>query len=801
MKTSMKWLSHYVDLPGDCREVAERLTLAGLEVEGIEQVGAMPDGVMVGKILSRNPHPDAERLSVCEVDAGTGETLQIVCGAPNCDAGNKVPVATVGTVMGENFKIKKAKLRGVASFGMLCSRDELGLGGEHTGLFELPADAPVGTPLGDYLESDAVIDWEVTPNRPDWLSHLGIAREMAAVCDCRDSFKFPEVTLTPVAGTDVADLASVEVQAPELCPRYTARVIRNVKIGSSPEWLQQALEAVGLRSINNVVDITNFVLMECGQPLHAFDYDLVAGHKIVVRRAAAGETLKTLDGAEHKLSAENLVIADAEKGVALAGIMGGGNSEISETTTTVLLESAAFDASNIRASSKQLGVRSDSSHRFERGVGLDMVDFAGRRAAALLCELAGGELVDGVIDVYPQPYVAHTVTARFARINQLIGVEIAPEMVADFFERLGLTVVQRDADAITVSIPSFRLDLEREADLIEEVVRLYGLDNIPAAPATAKLGGSMKDDAFYPVEKARAELLGLGLDESITYTLMSQSVALNGTGLAENELFELSNPISAENAILRPSLIPGLVQVLAHNVAHHNHDLRLFEIGRVFNAGEKGLPEERLQAGLLLCGRPHPERFGAERGQLYDFYDMKGLLTSWLDARGLSGAVCRVASHPGFVAGQCAEIVVGKRVVAVFGKLAPALVKGMRLKSDAFVALVELDSLLSLASGAGTYEALPQFPATSRDISLVAPLEVTNEQILATIRQMNPKFLESIELTDIFEDAKVLGPGKRGLTYSLTYRHTAKTLKDEEANNSHARVRKRLAQQLPVEYR
>ncbi len=801
MKTSLKWLSNYVDFTAGCKELAERLTLAGLEVEGIDQIGAIPQGVVVARILSRDPHPDADRLSVCRVEYGAAEPVQIVCGAPNCDAGNVVPLATVGTDFGNGFVIKKAKLRGVASSGMLCSRDELGMGGDHSGLFELPENAPVGTPLGDFLDdADWVVDWEVTPNRPDWLSHIGIAREIAAVYDRVDSFKLPETPLNPVGDSHINDLAAVHVEAVDLCPRYTARVIRNVKIGPSPQWMQSALQAVGLRPINNVVDITNYVLMECGQPLHAFDYDLLAGHQIIVRRAADKEILKTLDGAEHKLSRDHLVIADADKGVALAGIMGGGNSEISEQTTTVLLESAAFNASNIRATAKKLGIHSDSSHRFERGVSLEMVEFASRRAACLICQYAGGQLADGVIDAYPKPYNPHEVSARFARINQLLGIQIAPDTVCDYLGRLGLDVVERTSDSVTVKIPSFRLDLDREADLIEEVVRIHGLDNIPAAPAAALVGGSMAEDAFYPIEKARGELLGFGLDESVTYTLMNQEAALLGTNLTARDLVCLSNPISAENAILRPSLLPCLVQVLAHNIAHHNHDLRCFEIGRIFNAGGK-LPEERLQAGLVLTGQRHPERFGDERLLAYDFYDLKGLLTSWLTARRLSEISCRPAEHPGFAAGQCAEILVGKTLLGVFGKLADCLVGHIRLRHGAFAALIELDMLNSLAGRERVYQALPQFPATSRDISLVAPSDLANAAIVQAIDKMNIKLLESIQLTDIFEDAKVLGPGKRGMTYSLTYRDPNKTLQDKEVNKAHDRVRQNLAKQLPVEFR
>ena len=486
MKTSINWLKNYVDVVCSPKELADRLTLAGLEVESVTGTGTMPDGVVIAEILSRQPHPNADRLSLCNVSVGTGEPLRIVCGAPNCDPGAKVPLATIGTVLGEGFEIKKSKIRGEVSFGMMCSQVELGLGEDKSGLMILPANAPVGAKLKDFLGSDTVIDWGVTPNRPDWLSHIGIAREMAAVFDSRKTFRLPDVKLTETAAAAVTDVTSVEVRDPDLCPRYIARVIRNVKIGPSPEWMQKALSAVGFRPINNVVDITNYVLMECGQPLHAFDYERLGGHRIVVRRAAKGETMVTLDCKEHKLPENSLVIADADKGVALAGIMGGQNSEILDATSTVLLESAVFLPRNIRATCKALGIGTDSSYRFERGVDFEMTEFASRRAAALICELAGGELLQGKIDACVKPFQSGKVRCRFARANQLLGVDLSPETVVNYFRRLGLDILAHDAVTVEVGVPSFRLDLEREADLIEEVARIHGLDNLPPVPAVAR---------------------------------------------------------------------------------------------------------------------------------------------------------------------------------------------------------------------------------------------------------------------------------------------------------------------------
>ena len=800
MKTSLKWLRNYVDIPWDVKGLTHALTTAGLEVEGVDTIGAIPDGVVVAEILSREKHPNADKLSVCRVSTGAGEPLQIVCGAPNCDAGVKVPLATVGTVLGEGMKISRAKLRGVESFGMLCSARELGLSTEHAGLLHLPAGAPVGRPVAEVLGSDTVVDWEITPNRPDWLSHIGIAREIAAVSGRPEALRLPAVNLQPVSGTLAAEVAAVDVQAPDLCPRYIARVIRNVKIGPSPDWMQAALRAVGMRPINNVVDITNYVMMECGQPLHAFDYERLAAHTIVVRRARDGETITLLDGTVRNLTSANLLIADAEKGVALAGVMGGQNSEIGEGTGTVLLESAVFLPANIRATAKKLGLGTDSSYRFERGVGYDMCEFASARAAALICELAGGELLGGKIDAYPKPYHPHTVRCRVQRACDLLGVTLTADDLAGFFIRLGLSIAHKGTSEVDVSVPSFRLDLDREADLIEEIARLYGLDRIPEIRATAQVGGPMASDAYYPIQEAREQLLGLGLTEVMNYSLLSVKTATGGTGVGESQLVMLSNPISAENCCMRPSLLPGILQNMAHNIAHQNHDLALFELGRVIVHAPE-LPEERYQVAILLTGRPHPERFGGERTTVCDFYDMKGLLEGLLAARRVGGLECRPATHPAFKSGQAAELLSGGVPVAVFGEVTNDLTAGTRVGNPVFVALVELCRLADVAVAPRRFVALPQFPSTARDISMVAPLDLTHEAIVDAILGFRQPWVEKVELFDIFDDEKVLGKGRRSLAYSLTYRDRTRTLTDEEVNAAHEKLKADLAKQFSVEYR
>ncbi len=797
MKTSVDWLSHYIDIPWQPRELASRLTAAGLEVEGIENIGSIPDGVVTAKILSREPHPNSDHLSVCQVTTGEGDPLQIVCGAPNCDAGKIVPLATLGTKFGD-FTIKKAKLRGVESNGMMCSAKELGLSEDHSGLMILPDDTPLGVPLTAMVKTDSVIDWEVTPNRPDWLSHIGIAREIHAVSGAE--LRLPEMPITIDESKDIHDSVSVEVRDSDLCPRYMARVFDNVKIGPSPDWMVRHLEAVGLRSINNVVDITNYVMLEFGNPLHAFDLCTLAGSKIIVRRAADGETITTLDETKLTLSHDNLLIADAERGVALAGIMGGENSMITDDTTTVLLEAATFDRSNIRISSRTLGKATDSSYRYERGVSPYLTALASERAASLLCQLCGATQRKGVIDCYGKKWQCDDITMKFARCNSRLGLNLSNEQIADCLKRRGLTILSQDAEAITVRTPEWRFDLKEEHDLFEEVAQMCGLDTIPEAPVKASLGGTLKDDKFLPLEMARADFLALGLDEIFNYSLWSLSQCLAGTELAEENILKVYNPISIDTAYLRPTILPGLLEVVSHNVARNEHDLGLFEMGRVFQ-NDNGKYLERTQAGVALTGRPYPGRFGADLARAYDFYDMKGIMEDWLARRGYKNVAWEPIASPAFKKGAAAAWKVNGKVLVSFGEAAPALTKGMRLRYPLFIALLETEQLMAMSKGIAKYSPIPQFPGTSRDVSFVAPSNLKHNDIVALIQGLKLQYLEKIQLFDIFEDEKVLGKGRRSLAYNITFRNPERTMTDDEGNALQEQIRKALAAIPGVELR
>ncbi len=798
MKTSLKWLRDYTAIPWSAKELADRLTTVGLEPESIEVTGSIPQGVVVARILSRVPHPNSDHMSVCMVEYGAAEPLQIVCGAPNCDAGNVVPLALIGTDFGDGFVIKKSKLRGVDSCGMMCSARELGLSEDHEGLLILPAETPLGTSVRELYSGDTVIDWEVTPNRPDWLSHVGIAREICALTG--EKLTLPENPIVCRKADEPP--AKISIEAPEFCPRYIGRVFENVKIGPSPAWMKERLEAVGLRSINNVVDITNYIMLEYGQPLHAFDLDDLAGRQIRVRRAADGETITTLDGTKLTLTKENLLIADAEKGVALAGIMGGENSMITDRTTTVLIEAAAFDRTNIRLSSRALNKATDASYTYERGVAPETSALASERAASLLCQLAGATQVGDAIDCYPRPWQPETITASAKRIEELIGIPLDAGKVATLLARRGIEVVKTEGDLVTVRTPWWRFDLHAAVDLAEEVAQLTGLDAIPEATPVAALGGSAKDDCYLLQEKTRHLLMALGLDEVMNYTLWSQSQCLAGTRLEPKDLLQVSNPISSDTGFLRPTLLPGLLQVVSHNVSRNQHDLRLFEMGRVFQ-WKDGTPAESLQAGIALTGRMHPERFGKEKTVTADFYDMKGVVEGFLEAFELGGFTrCEAAEHPAFQKGACARFVArNKKDLVYLGVANASLTKGMRLRSPLLLALIDVEAVAAAPHPSKKYQELPHFPGVERDISFVAPASLTNQQVLDAIKSLKIDKVTQVSVFDLFEDAKVLGEGKRSMAYTITYQDPAKTLTDDEVNQLQEKLRQGLVKKLGVELR
>lgn len=838
MKVTLNWLKQYVDFNWSPEELTERLTMLGLEVEGVRKIAAGFDGIVVAQVISRDKHPNADKLSLCRVNDGAGER-QIVCGAHNFKPGDKVPLILPGASLPlkpgekEPFTIKVGKIRGVESQGMMCSPQELGLPDPVDGLLILREDATVGQPFAEYLGrggSDVVYDLEVTPNRPDLNSVIGIAREIAAltgnplkVPDLEQpprlaSSSFPQSETGAMPVPRCADLVAVRIEDADLCPRYTARVIQGVKVGPSPEWLRSTLEKVGIRSISNVVDVTNYVMMETGQPLHAFDYHLVEGSKrssvqavsaaaaqppnaptptIVVRRAAQGEKFKTLDNQERTLTAEMLLIADEQKGIALAGVMGGANTEINDRTVDVLVESAYFAPTNIRRTSKALGLRSESSYRFERGADEGVCDWASRRAARLILETAGGRLAEGVVDAHPKPAQPRQLSLRFAKSKDLLGIGISHAEQIAFLTRLGLTVTKQEPGECTFSIPSWRVDLKREVDLIEEVGRLHGVDKIPATPPRGALGSNPFDTVYDQIAEARRILTGLGLNEAQGQTL----IAKEESGTKNDELVRLANPLSSDMDALRPSLLPGLIHSLRHNIARKNYDLALFEIGRVFGLVNGRMKEERRIAIAITGQRALPFWSGDERDAKFDIHDLKGLTEEFLEQFSLRGvAFAKRAESAALFLESAAVTLGGKLPLGEVGQLLPALARGYDLRDAVFLAEFNLDLLISKRNPARSFKALPQFPSSRRDVAMLVPESVTHESVLQTVKQATAPNLESVELFDVFR-GKGIPEGQKSLAYAFTYRAPDKTLTDADVNSAHEKILNSLKTQLKAEVR
>ena len=832
MKVTLNWLKRYVDFNWSPEELTERLTMLGLEVEGVQKLGGEFAGIVVAQILTRDPVPGSDKLSVCKVNDGVGERT-IICGAQNHKPGDKVPLILPNFALPmkpgdkEPFVIKERKVFGITSQGMMCSPQELGLPDQVDGLLILPADAPIGKPFAEYLGrsgSDVVYDLEVTPNRPDLNSVIGIAREVAAVTG--NPLRIPELK-TQNSKLKTADLVDVKIQDAALCPRYTARVVKGVKIGPSPDWLRSTLEKVGIRSINNVVDVTNYVMLEVGQPLHAFDYHLISrsggrqtaanqplssdsSYKptIVVRRAADKEKFKTLDNQERTLTGDMLLIADEQKGIALAGVMGGANTEINDQTVDVLIESAYFSPTNIRRTSKQLGLRSESSYRFERGADVGICDWASQRCAQLILETAGGQLTEGIVDVYPKPAEPKRITLHFAKTKDLLGVGISHSDQVAFLTKLGLTVVEQTPGVATFQVPTWRVDLKREIDLIEEIERLYGVDKVPATPPRGAIGTNAFDSIYDQIAEARRILVGLGLNEAQGQTLISKAEV---RGQKTEEIVALANPLSSDMDVLRPSLLPGLIHSLRHNIGRKNYDVALFEVGRVFtrsadgsstgSAGTSAPKEERRIAIAITGQRALPFWSGDDRDAKFDASDLKGLVEESLEHFGIRGVTFTRRTETSAMFLESASIALGgKLALGEMGQLQPALAKKYDLRDAVFLAELNLDQLLARRNPAKSFKALPQFPSSRRDVAMLVPEAVTHEAVLQAVKQAKPANLEAVELFDVFR-GKNVPEGQKSLAYAFTYRSSEKTLTDADVNAAHTKVVEVLKSQLKATVR
>jgi phenylalanyl-tRNA synthetase beta chain len=794
MKVSLSWLRTYVDFSMDADHLAHLLTMAGLEVEAVYDRYACLDTVLVGRIIAVERHPQADKLKLCRVQAGQ-RSYGVVCGAPNAAPDMLAPLALPGTQLADGTVLGQSTIRGQHSEGMLCSAIELGLGLDASGLMVLDSALAPGTPLNQALKlSDPVLDISLTPNRPDCLSIIGIAREVAALQGA--TITRPTISLPDTLG-DINDYTSVRIQAPDHCPRYAARLMTGITVGPSPFWLQDRLRSVGLRPINNLVDITNFVMLETGQPLHAFDFDHLAEQRIVVRTARQGEKFTTLDGKQRELNPQMLMICDGQKPVAIGGVMGGLNSEIVESTSRVLLESAYFNPSSIRKTAKRLGLNTDAAHRFERGVDPRGTLYAIDRAAELMVQLGNGRLVGGTVDASFELPVSPVIHLSAAAANRTLGTALTAGQMAELLSAIEFRASTLNGDGLRVEVPSFRVDVSRPEDLMEEVARRWGYDNIPtsfaAIPAVERVAGKL----WIQRQHIRENLSGMGFNEAITYSFIPKD-SCDRIGLAPDDprrqVVEILNPLSEDQAVLRSSLIPGLLESMQRNLAHQARTLKLFEVGKIFiSNGSDRLPDEtEMLAGLWTGDRTPSGWFG--KPAACDFYDLKGALESLFRALHLPAAVFKSlpASRCTYTrSGVSAAISYGGRDTGILGEVSAKVRSAYSLKQPAFVFEIDLHLLTELIPDGIFARPLPKYPATARDATLIVDDDIEAQALIEQLQAMDQPLVEDVMIFDVFKGAPV-PEHRKSISLRVTYRSERETLEDETVNQVHKDITSRL---------
>ncbi|HQK91319.1 MAG TPA: phenylalanine--tRNA ligase subunit beta [Smithellaceae bacterium] len=801
MLVSLKWLEDYIDLELSAEELADRLTMAGLEVDEIQTLAPKFSGVVAAKILSVRPHPNADKLSLCDVTDGV-ETYPIVCGAKNIHAGDVVPLAKAGAVIPGGYTIKSTTLRGEKSEGMLCSEAELEIGDDASGILQMPADMALGRPLQEALDlGDTVLDIGITPNRSDCLSMIGIAREAAALTGKK--MKMPDVKVRESA-QDVSLLSSVTIEDADLCPRYTARLIQNVTIGGTPVWMKTRLEAAGLRAINNVVDVTNFVMLEMGQPLHAFDFRFLEEGRIVVRKSKPGEEFISLDEKSRLLPENTLLICDGKKPVAIAGIMGGLNSEVKEDTRTILLESAYFNPASIRRSSRRLGMPTDAAFRFERGIDPEGVVRALDRAAQLIAELSGGEVCRNYLDEYPAKIKAvENIPLRMDRVRQVIGARVPAREAVRILKSIGMALRREGKGAYRVTPPSFRVDIEREIDLIEEIARLYGYDRVPSTLPSVSVSEAETVPRLALEERIRQLMTGAGYSEIINYSFSSPDSA-EALGLSPEDerrrFVVIKNPLTEDQSIMRTTLVYGLLETLKKNLRNASFNLKLFEIGRTFFKRHDGeLPEERNILAALAAGKVADDLWGSKVS--VDFYDLKGSLENIFQDLKLDSCRCRTeTSEPFLHPGQSCGVYIGDVRVGFLGKAHPEVLKKMDIRSDAYLFEINLDLLGKQTGRRIRYRELSKFPAVQRDVAFVVPESMESEKMLEIVLSQHEDLLENVSIFDIYS-GKGLEERTKSLGLRFSYRALDRTLTDAEINSIHNRIVQNTVQQTGAKIR
>ena len=796
MLVPLKWLNEYVKIDDiDPQEFADSMTMSGSKVEEVIETGKEIENVVTGRIVKIEKHPNAEKLVVCQMDVGNG-IIQIITGADNVREGQVVPVALHGSKLPGGVKIKRGKLRGLESNGMLCSAAELGLGeyvpNAAAGIYILPEDTKVGVDIKDVLNlGNAVIDFEITSNRPDCLSMIGMAREASVTFN--RPLSIPEIHVKE-NDQNVNDFIDVEIKAKDLCRRYAVRVVKNVKIEESPDWMKERLKEAGVRPINNIVDITNYVMLEYGQPLHAFDYDKISGKKIIVRRAKDGESLKTLDGKDRELDNSMLVIADPKKPLVVAGVMGGEDSEVTEKSRNILFETANFNGTSVRLTSKKLGFRTEASSRFEKGIDPNIALDALNRAAELVVELKAGEVVSGVVDNYDNELTPWTVDISPDRINRFLGTNIPTDKMASILERLKIDVVDKDKDVMKAVIPTFRADIELEEDIAEEIARIYGYNNIESTriKGEALEGGLNREQKIEGI--ARDILTGSGLYETITYSIVSpddfDKINIPKNSALRNTITIL-NPLGRDLSIMRTTLIPSMLEVIARNYSKKIESAGFFELGRVYwplDDKISKLPEEK---NMLVIGM-----YGD-----CDFYDIKGCIELLLQSLGIRKyEFKRESDNATFHPGKTAKLEVKRKNIGIVGEIHPDIIERFDIPKHVYICELDFDEIVSLSELDKHFKPLPKYPSIERDMALLVDRNIMASEIEDIIREKGGNLIESIKLFDVYE-GKQIPEGKKSIAYSIIYRSNSRTLKDDEVNKVHDSIIKSVESNLGAQLR
>lgn len=800
MNIPLSWLNEYIDLDGiGVEELCQTMTMLGLEIEAVEETGADIQNVVVGKIVSIEPHPDADKLVICKTDVGDDEPTQIVCGATNMKVGDKVPTAKVGGTLPGGFEIGKRKMRGVASAGMMCSSKELGLGDDHSGLMILDESMEIGTDVrGPLGLNETILEIEITPNRNDWSGLIGIARELSAFYG--RPLKTPDVKLT-TSSEKASEVSSVTIEAPDLCNRYIGRVMRGITVKPSPDWLQKRLIDAGQRPINNVVDVTNYVLLETGHPLHAFDFNKLAENRIVVRQAKDGEILKTIDQEDRKLTSEMLVIADAQNPVAVAGVMGGFNSEVGDDTVDLFIESAYFNPSSIRKTSRTLNLVSEASQRFQRGADVDMAPYAAERCCQLILETAGGSVSDGTLDEYPNPLNLNDIIIDHDNVNQRMGINVSPETHNKYLSALGFSIVKHDETTSTIGIPNRRHDCTRPADLVEEITRLHGFENVEATlPAIPQIEETYAPH-YQTLQSLRGQICSMGLNEIYTWAFAStqdlEKACLNDLLAAS---IPVENPLSEKHAFMRPSLIPSVLNVASANIRRNVKDIAIFEMAPIYKKSEGAEGRTQLETLTIALSGNSTLSYWTDDVRPADIYELMGLVEEIATCLQSESPTFEATEHPTFAPGECAAIRAKGNTIGHIGRINKSVAVAFDSDQDIFVAEFQVKSLLNKKTKYAKYQPVPEHPASLRAIAVVVDNSIAVGDLQNTAQKAGGKLLQRVELFDIYTGEQV-PDGKKSVALNLVFQSPERTLTDKDTEKACAKILKTLAHKFEAELR